>query len=210
MVNVLIADDHVLIREGLKRILKDAPDLKVVGEAQDAREIFECLKKHDIDMVVLDISLPGKSGLEILKDIKQERPAMHVLILSMHPEDRFAVRALRAGAGGYLTKQSAAQELIAAIRKIVQGRKYVSPTLAEQLAVGLDIDTGKPAHEGLSDREYQVLCLIAGGRTIKEIATDLFLSISTINTYRTRILEKMGMRTDAELIRYAVHNHLID
>jgi len=210
MTKLCIADDHVLIREGLKKILKEAPDLTVVCEAGDGRELMECLKTMEIDIVILDISLPGKSGLELLKDIKQDYPQIPVLILSMHPEDRFAVRALKAGAAGYVTKEGAAQELIQALRKVIQGRKYVSPTLAEKLATELDIASDRPPHESLSDREYQVLCLIASGKTVKEISGGLFLSVSTVNTYRTRILEKMNMKTDAELIRYAIQNHLVD
>lgn len=210
MVRILIADDHALIREGLKKILKAAQDISVVSEAQNAREVMEEVKKQELDVVILDISLPGKSGLELLKDLKQEYPALPILILSMHPEDRFAVRALKAGAAGYVTKESAVEELVKAIRKVVHGRKYVSPALAEKLAFDLETDTGKPPHENLSDREYQVMCLIAVGKSVREIAGELFLSISTVNTYRGRILEKMNMKTDAELIRYAVQNQLID
>ncbi len=211
MIKIVIADDHSLIREGLKKILKEAPDINVVGEASDARSLFEVLKdSKEVNMLVLDISLPGKSGLEILKDVKQERPQLPVLILSMHPEDRFAVRALKAGAAGYVTKDSAALELIQAIRKVVQGRKYVSASLAEKLAFDLQVGTDKPPHESLSDREYQVMCMVAAGKTIKEIASELYLSPSTVNTYRTRILEKMNMKTDAEIIRYAILNQLID
>ena len=210
MIKILIADDHVLIREGLRKILKEAPDMSVISEAQNAREVFERLKENSRDVVVLDISLPGKSGLEILKDLKQEKPDIPVLILSMHPEDRFAVRALKAGAAGYVTKESAAQDLIKAIRKVVQGRKYVSAALAEKLAFDLEASTGKALHELLSDREYQVMCMIAAGKTVKEISAELFLSISTVNTYRARILEKMNMKTDAELILYAIENQLID
>jgi len=210
MLKVLIADDHALIREGMKKILKAAQEISVVREAQNAREVIEEVKKGDLDVVILDISLPGKSGLELLKDLKQYYPKLPVLILSMHPEDRFAVRALKAGASGYVTKESAVDDLINAIRKVVQGRKYVSPALAEKLAFDLETDTGKPLHEGLSDREYQVMCLIAAGRSVRQIAAELFLSMSTVNTYRARILEKMNMKTDAELIRYAVQNQLID
>ena len=210
MVRILIADDHALIREGLKKILKGAQDFSVVSEAQNAREVIEEVKKQDLDVVILDISLPGKSGLELLKDLKQDYPRLPVLILSMHPEDRFAVRALKAGAAGYVTKDSAVEELVKAIRKVVNGRKYVSPALAEKLAFDLETDTGKPPHESLSDREYQVMCMIAIGKSVREIAGELFLSVSTVNTYRGRILEKMNMKTDAELIRYAVQNQLVD
>jgi DNA-binding NarL/FixJ family response regulator len=160
--------------------------------------------------VVLDISLPGKSGLELLKDIKVEFASLPVLILSMHPEDRFAVRALKAGADGYVTKEAAVEELIKAIRKVVQGRKYVTPSLAEKLALELGEVTTRPLHENLSDREYQIPCLIASGKSIRQIAQDLFLSQSTVSTYRSRILSKMNMNTDAQLIRYAIQNQLVD
>ena len=210
MLKVLIADDHALIREGLKKILKTAQEISEVREAGNAREVTEEVKKGDLDVVILDISLPGKNGLELLKDLKQDYPKLPVLMLSMHPEDRFAVRALKSGASGYVTKESAVEELIKAIRKVVQGRRYVSQSLAEKLALDLETDTGKPLHENLSDREYQVLCLIATGKTVRQIAGELFLSMSTVNTYRARILEKMNMKTDAELIRYALQNQLID
>jgi len=210
MLKVLNADDHALIREGLKKILKTAQEISEVREAGNAREVTEEVKKGDLDVVILDISLPGKNGLDLLKDLKQDYPKLPVLMLSMHPEDRFAVRALKAGASGYVTKESAVEELIKAIRKVVQGRKYVSQTLAEKLAFNLETDTGKPLHENLSDREYQVLRLIASGKTVRQIAGELFLSMSTVNTYRARIVEKMNMKTDAELIRYALQNQLID
>jgi len=210
MLKVLIADDHALIREGLKKILRTAQEISEVREAGNAREVTEEVKKGDLDVVILDISLPGKNGLELLKDLKQDYPKLPVLILSMHPEDRFAVRALKSGASGYVTKESAVEELIKAIRKVVQGRRYVSQSLAEKLAFDLETDTGKPLHENLSDREYQVLCLIATGKTVRQIAGELFLSMSTVNTYRARILEKINMKTDAELIRYALQNQLID
>ena len=210
MLKVLVADDHTLIREGLKKILKTAEDISVVLEAQNAREVIEEIKKENLDVVILDISLPGKSGLELLKDLKKDHPKLPVLILSMHPEERFAIRALKAGASGYVTKESAVEELIKAVRKVVQGKKYVSAGLAEKLALDLGADTEKPPHENLSDREYQILCLIAAGKTIRHIAGELFLSKSTVTTYRMRILEKMNMKTDAELIRYALQNQLID
>jgi two-component system, NarL family, invasion response regulator UvrY len=210
MLKVLIADDHTLIREGLKKILKTAQEISEVREAGNAREVIEQVKKGDLDVIILDISFPGKNGLELLKDLKQDYPKLPVLMLSMHPEDRFAVRALKAGASGYVTKETAVEDLIKAIRKVVQGRKYVSQNLAEKLASNLEGDTGKPVHESLSDREYQVLCLIASGKTVRQISGELFLSMSTVNTYRARILEKMNMKTDAELIRYALQNQLID
>lgn len=210
MLKVLVADDHTLIREGLKKILKTAEDISIVLEAGNAREVLEQIKKEDLDVVILDITLPGKSGLELLKDLKRDHPRLPVLMLSMHPEERFAIRALKAGASGYVTKESAVEELIKAVRKVVQGKKYVSVGLAEKLAVDLGVGSGKPPHENLSDREFQILCLIASGKTVRQIAAELFLSKSTVTTYRTRILEKMNMKTDAELIRYALQNQLID
>ncbi len=209
-IRVLIADDHVLIREGLKKILRTASDLKVTGEAQSGDEVLEHVNREPVDVVVLDISMPGKSGLEVLKDLKLQYPKIPVLILSMHPEDRFATRSLKAGAAGYLTKDCAAEELINAIRKVVGGRKYVSVSLSEKLAFQLETDIGKPLHETLSNREYQVMCMIALGKSPKEIANDLTLSVNTINTYRARILDKMKMTKDAELIRYALQNRLVE
>lgn len=210
MLKVLVADDHTLIREGLKKILKTAEDISFVLEAQNAREVIEQINKEALDVVIMDISLPGKSGLELLKDVKKDHPKLPILILSMHPEERFAIRALKAGASGYITKESAVEELIKAVRKVVQGKKYVSAGLAERLAVDLELDIEKPLHESLSDREYQILCMIASGKTVRQIAAELFLSKSTVTTYRVRILEKMNMKTDAELIRYALQNQLID
>jgi len=209
-IKILIADDHSLIREGLKKILKGASDMKVTAEAQNSQEVLEQVRKTSLDLVVLDISFPGRSGLEILKDLKQEFPKLPVLILSMHPEDRFATRSLMAGASGYLTKDCAAEELIHAIRRVVGGRKYVSASLSEQLASRLETDAGKPLHETLSNREYQVLCMIALGKTAKDLAQELSLSVNTVNTYRARILEKMKMTKNAELIRYALQNRLVE
>jgi DNA-binding NarL/FixJ family response regulator len=209
-IRILIADDHVLIREGLKKILKSASDLVVACEAQSGDEVLERLRTTKVDVMVLDISMPGRSGLDILGDLKQQNPRLPVLILSMHPEDRFATRSLKAGAAGYLTKECAAEELIHAIRRVVRGRKYVSPSLSERLAWKLETDSGKPLHETLSNREYQVLCLIALGKKAKDIAQELSLSVNTINTYRARILEKMKMTKDAELIRYALQNKIVE
>lgn len=209
-IKILIADDHSLIREGLKKILKGASDMRVLAEAQNSEEVLEQVRKTNFDLVVLDISFPGRSGLEILKDLKQEFPKLPVLILSMHPEDRFATRSLMAGASGYLTKDCATDELIHAIRRVVSGRKYVSATLSEQLASQLESDAGKPLHETLSNREYQVLCMIALGKTAKDLARELSLSVNTVNTYRARILEKMKMTKNAELIRYALQQRLVE
>ncbi len=210
MINILIADDHELIREGLKKILKKEVDMEVLGEARNAQEVFDQVKNRKLNVVLLDISMPGLSGLDVLTELKRTYPKLPVLILSMHPEDRFAVRALKAGAAGYVTKDSAVGELVKAIRKVVTGGKYVSVRLAEKLADDLEKRSEKPPHETLSDREFQVMRMVAAGRKISEIADELSLSISTVNTYRTRILEKMKMETNVELTRYAIENHLIE
>ncbi len=210
MINILIADDHALIREGLKKILKKESDMEVLGEARNAQEVFELVKNRKLSIVLLDISMPGLSGLDVLGELKQNYPKLPVLILSMHPEERFAVRTLKAGASGYITKDSAVEELVKAIRKVVSGSKYVSLHLAEKLADELEKSSEKPLHETLSDREFQVMLMIAAGKKVSEIAEELSLSISTVNTYRTRILEKMTMQTHVELTRYAIENHLIE
>jgi DNA-binding NarL/FixJ family response regulator len=184
-------------------------DMEVIAEAQNAQEVIEQVEEHDLDIIVMDISMPGRSGLDVLKDLKREYPKLPVLILSIYPEERFAVRALKSGASGYITKESAGEELVEAIRKVVQGKKYISPSLTEKLVDYLDIDIEKPLHEKLSNREYEIMCMIAEGKTVKEIAVELSLSINTINTYRRRILEKMKMKIDSELIRYCVENKLI-
>jgi DNA-binding NarL/FixJ family response regulator len=210
MIKILIADDHAIVREGLKQILLESPDLVVVAEASTGQEVLDKVVKNDLDLVVLDISMPGRGGVDILKEIKSLKPKLPVLILSMYPEEQYAVRVLKSGASGYLTKESAPIELVKAIRQISQGKKYISPSLAEKLAVDLEVSPDKLPHETLSDREYQVMCMIASGKTLKEIADGLSLSIKTISTYRSRILEKMNMRTNAELTHYAVKNRLVD
>jgi DNA-binding NarL/FixJ family response regulator len=208
MIKVLFTEDHTIVREGLKQILADTKDLIVAGEAADGDEALARIREEDFDIVVMDISMQGKSGLEVLKDIKAIRPRLPVLILSMYPEDVYAVRAFRNGASGYLSKESAPTELISAIRKVSAGGRYVSAALAETLVVNLGDETGKPLHEKLSEREYQILCLIASGKTGKEIAAELSLSAKTVSTYRTRILEKMDLKNNAELTLYAVQNGL--
>lgn len=210
MIKILIADDHAIVREGLKQILSENPDLVVVAEASTGQEVLEKISKNDLDLVVLDIAMPGRGGLDILKEIKTQRPRLAVLMLSMYPEEQYAVRVLKSGASGYLTKESAPAELVKAIRQISQGKKYISPSLAEKLAIDLEISPDRPPHETLSDREYQVMCMIASGKTLREIADGLSLSIKTISTYRSRILEKMNMKTNAELTHYAIKNRLVD
>jgi DNA-binding NarL/FixJ family response regulator len=210
MIKILIADDHAIVREGLKQILSESPDLVVVAEASAGQEVLDKIMKNDLDLVILDIAMPGRGGLDILKEIKSQKPKLPVLILSMYPEEQYAVRVLKSGASGYLTKESAPDELVKAIRQISQGKKYISPSLAEKLAVDLEISPDRPSHETLSDREYQVMCMIASGKTLKEIADGLSLSIKTISTYRSRILEKMNMKTNAELTHYAIKNRLVD
>ena len=209
MIRILVVDDHTIVREGLKQILGEEKDMNVVEEASNGQEALQKIGKSEYDCVLLDISMPGRSGLEVLKDIKALRPKLPVLILSMHSEELYAIRALRAGASGYLTKASASEELIGAIRKVATGRKYVSTSLAEKLAVELDADASRPPHETLSDREYQVMIMLASGKTVKEIADEVCLSVKTISTYRTRIMEKMNLKKNAELTLYAIQHHLI-
>lgn len=210
MTRILIADDHTIVREGLKQILEETKDLVVTGEAANGHEALDCVRRRDFDAVLLDISMPGRNGIDILKEIRTERPNLPVLVLSMHSEEQYAVRALRAGASGYITKESPPDELILAIRKVATGKKYIGPTLAEKLASVLEKGKDKHLHEALSDREYQVLCMIASGKSVKEIGEELSLSIKTISTYRTRILEKMGMKTNAQLTHYAIQNRLVE
>lgn len=209
MLKILIADDHPVFRRGLKQIIAETTDMVVAGEATNGWEALSKVRTGDYDLVLLDISMPDKDGMDVLTQLKNERPALLVLMVSMHPEEQYAVRALKAGASGYLTKESAPEELIVAIRKVSTGRKYVSSALAERLAALLQEDAEVLPHEALSSREYQVMCLIASGKTSKEIAGELSLSIKTISTYRSRILEKMKMRNNAELIHYAVINRLV-
>ncbi len=210
MIKILIADDHAIVREGLKQIVAETPNIVVADEASNAQEALDKIWKNDYDVVVLDISMPGRNGLDVLKQLKSERPKLPVLILSMHPESQYAVRVLKAGASGYLTKDSAPDELIAAIRQISLGRKYITSSLSEKLAFDLEIDAEKPLHETLSDREHQVMCMIASGKTVTAIAEELSLSVKTISTYRSRILQKMKMKNNAELTRYAIQNRLVD
>lgn len=209
MTRVLIADDHAVVRQGLKQILADDFSTAVVGEASTGQEVLDLLKEQSWDIVVLDITMPGKSGLDVLKEIKHSHPKLPVLVLSMHPEDQFAMRVLKAGASGYMTKETAPEELVKAIKKVLGGGKYISMEFAEKIAFTWNAAGEKPLHEALSDREYQVLCMIASGKTVSQIADELALSVKTISTYRMRILEKMKMKNNAELTHYAIKNGLI-
>ena len=209
MIRIIIVDDHTVVRRGLKQILSEESDMSVVAEAQNAQEMLALVQKQPCDVIVADISMPGRSGLDVLKELKQDHPKLPVLVLSMHPEDQYAVRALKLGASGYMTKESAPEELVKAIRKVVSGGRYVSPSLAEKLAVDLAVDTDRSPHEALSEREHQVFTMIARGKTVKEIGDELALSVKTVSTYRTRILEKMAMKNNAELIHYAISNRLV-
>lgn len=206
---ILITDDHAVVRQGLKQILAEEFKRAEFGEAANVQEAIDKVWKEPWDVVVLDITMPGRSGLEVLKEIKKSRPKLPVLMLSMHPEDQFAVRLLKIGASGYMTKESAPQELVGAVKKVVAGGRYVSPALAEKMASYLAVDVQTPPHERLSDREFLVLRLIASGKTPTAIAKELGLSVKTISTYRTRILEKMTMSNNAELTHYAIQNQLV-
>jgi DNA-binding NarL/FixJ family response regulator len=210
MVRILIADDHAIVREGLKQIVSETADLVIADEASTGQEVIEKVRKNEYDVVVLDISIPGRDGLDILKQIKKEKPYLPVLVLTIHPEKQYAVRALNLGAAGYLTKESVPDELITALRRISAGRKYISPSLAEILAFKMERNADRPLHDILSDREYQVMLMIASGKRLKEIAEELCLSVKTISTYRSRVLEKMGMKNNAELTHYAIKQQLVD
>ena len=208
MIEVIIVDDHPVVRRGLKQIIEDEPDMQVAGEATNAGECFSLVRKMECSLVLLDISLPDRSGFDVLKQLKYERPGLPVLILSVHPEDQYAVRFIKAGASGYLMKEGAPEELVKAIRKVHAGGKYVSASLAEKLASHLDT-SDKPPHENLSNREFQILCMIAKGESLKGIADELCISEKTVSTYRSRIMEKMKMSTNSDLTRYALENHLV-
>jgi DNA-binding NarL/FixJ family response regulator len=207
---ILIADDHPIFRAGLKETLAKESDMDSVGEAENGHKALELARQQRWDVVVLDITMPGKGGLEVLQELQRERPKLPVLVLSAHPEDQLALRLLKAGAAGYLTKDKAAEVLVSAIRKVFRGGKYISESLAEKAVLKLTSETAKPLHETLSAREYQVMRMIATGTAMKAIAEELFLSVRTVSTYRSRVLEKMHMKTNAELIRYALENKLID
>lgn len=210
MIRLLVADDHTLVREGLKQILAAAPDLQVADEAVDGDQALAKVRAHEFDVVLLDMSMPGLSGIELIRRLKLERPKLRILVLSMHGEQQYAARAYKAGASGYLTKDSASAQLVTAIRKLAAGGVYITPAAAEHLA----LDTGGapfgPAHAALSDREFEVFRLLVAGRTVTDIADRLNLSAKTVSTHKTRILEKMGLASTAELVRYAVEHDLLD
>lgn len=210
-IKVLIADDHAIVREGLKQILADTKDIVVAGDAENGHDAVKLARKAKSDVLLLDISMPDRSGIEVLKQVKKESPKIAVLMLSMHREDQYAIRSLKAGAAGYLNKQSAPAELVDAIRQVAAGRKYISPALAQELASKIGDDNREaPPHEMLSDREYQTLIMIASGKTVSDIALELSLSVKTISMYRTRLLQKMKLRHNAELTHYAIRNHLVE
>jgi DNA-binding NarL/FixJ family response regulator len=206
---ILLADDHAVVRRGLKQILTEAFSRATYGEARNGQEALELVWKENWDVVVLDITMPGRSGLDVLRQIKESKPRLPVLVLSMHPENQFATRVLKSGASGYMTKESAPAELVGAIKNVLAGRRYVSAALAENLAASLSTNHKAP-QDKLSDREFQALRLIASGKTVSEIARELSLSVKTISTYRSRILEKMGLKNNAELMRYAMQHRLVE
>lgn len=209
-IRVFIADDHAIVREGLKQILAEQRDITVAGEAETGLDAVKLFRKSRCNVLLLDISLPDRNGIEVLKQIKKDKPELAVLMLSMHREDQYAIRALKAGAAGYLTKQSAPRELVTAIRQVASGQRYVSPQLAQVLAAQVGDGHEAAPHEGLSDREYQTLTMIASGKTVSEIAGELSLSVKTVSEYRSRLLSKMKLKTSAELTHYAIRNQLVD
>lgn len=210
MIRVLLADDHPIVRAGLKEILAGTGDITVAAEATNGQEVMARIRGQDYDVAVLDMSMPGRSGIELIKQVKDEKPKLRILVLTMYSEEQYAVRSLKAGASGYLTKDSAAEQLVAAIRKIAAGGAYVSPETAERLALGASPQAEAAPHTLLSDREFQVLQLIAGGQSVGGIAKRLALSVKTVSTHKTRILQKMGLANQAELIRYALEHKLLD
>ncbi len=210
MIKVLVADDHALIRKGLKQLLDDTDDMRVIGEAENGMQAIRMVEETAFDVVLLDISMPDKHGVDVLKQIRATKPLLPVLMLSMHPEEQYAMRSMKAGAAGYLNKQSAPLQLVTAIRQVASGKKYISPELAEQLANGLSQGYQELLHQTLSNREYQTLCLMASGKKLSEMADIMSLSPKTVSVYRSRLLEKMKLKNNAEAIHYAISNHLIE
>jgi DNA-binding NarL/FixJ family response regulator len=210
VIKILIADDHAIVREGLKQILADTKDIEVAGYAENGLDAIKLARRGGCQVLLLDISLPDRSGIEVLKQLRKECPQLAVLMLSMHREDQYAIRSLKAGAAGYLNKQSAPADLVIAIRQVASGKKYISAALAQELASQIGDDHETPLHQTLSDREYQTLTLIASGKSVSEIAAELTLSVKTISMYRSRLLQKMKLKHNAELTHYAIRNHLVD
>jgi DNA-binding NarL/FixJ family response regulator len=209
MTRVLVADDHAIVREGLKRILEGQADIEIAGEATNGHEVIERVRSGGFDLLLLDLSMPGKSGIELIKQVRDESPKLRVLVLTMHEEDQYAVRAIRAGASGYLTKESATAQLVSAIRRIAEGRLYISPNVAEQLALDVSPRGDEAPHKHLSDREFEVFQLLVAGRSISDIAGQLHLSVKTVSTHKTRILQKMSATSVADLVRYAIGHRLV-
>jgi DNA-binding NarL/FixJ family response regulator len=210
MIRIVVADDHTIVREGLKQLLAAAGDLEVVAEASNGHEVVERVRELDFDLLLLDMSMPGRSGIELIKLVRSERPKLRILVLSMHEEHQYAIRAIRAGAAGYLTKESASQQLVEAIRKVAAGGAFISAEVAQQLALGAMPGAEGELHEKLSDREFQILKLVAEGLSMGDIAERLALSVKTVSTHKANILQKMGLGTTAELIRYALTHRLVD
>lgn len=209
MLKIILADDHAVVRQGVKQIIAGAFPSATFGEAANAHDLLGLVRNGTWDIVVLDLTMPGNNGLDMLKQIKHDLPKLPVLILSMYPEDQFAVRAIRAGAAGYLNKEGAPEELVLALQKILAGGNYISAAVADELILHTRQNDNRPTHEQLSDREYQVLCLIASGRAVKDISAELSVSAATVSTYRARILQKMNMKSNADLMQYAMQNGLV-
>jgi DNA-binding NarL/FixJ family response regulator len=209
VIRILVADDHSVVRQGLKQIIADSPDMEIVGEAATSQEALELVRSGSFDLIILDISMPGQNGLEILRELKSESPALKVIILSMYPEEQYAIRSLRDGASAYLTKGSQPEELILAIKTVASGKRYITPSVADRLATYIEDNSKRPPHETLSDREMEILMLIGSGKQVSDIAEELNLSIKTVSTYRSRILLKMNMETNAQLIRYSLQHGLV-
>jgi DNA-binding NarL/FixJ family response regulator len=210
MVRIVVADDHTIVREGLKQILAGQPDFQVIAEASDGHEALKRVRELEFDVLLLDMSMPGKSGVELIRQVKAEKPKLRILVLTMHEEHQYAVRAIRAGASGYLTKEGASSQLVTALRKVASGGAYISAEVAEQLALNAMPDASGPLHERLSDREFQVFTMIAQGKSVSEIAERLNLSVKTVSTHKANLLQKMNMTTQGELIRYALEHNLVE
>lgn len=210
MIDILVVDDHALIRKGLKMLLEESPDFQVKGEAETGMQAVKMVRDQRYDLVLLDISLPDKHGMDVLKQLKSEQPDIKIIVLSMYPEDQYGVRALKAGAVGYINKQSAPDKLVGAIQQVISGKKYISETLAEQLLSNLIGESQDLLHQSLSNREYQTLCLMSSGNSLTEISEIMMLSPKTVSVYRARMLEKMNFKNNAEAVHYAIAHHLVD